>query len=73
MSRAMVVVLVEVEVGDDVPAEAAAEALSPWVDGIEQSVLARGMRAHGVRVTVLPGDCAALAARLESIAPASPA
>lgn len=69
----MVVVLVEVEVGDDVPAEAAAEALSPWVDSIEQSVLARGMRAHGVRVTVLPGDCAALAARLESIAPASPA
>ena len=73
MSRAMVVVLVEVEVGDDVPAEAAAEALAPWVDGIEQSVLTRGMRAHGVRVTVLPGDCAALAARLESIAPASPA
>lgn len=66
MSRAMVVVLVEVEVGE-VPAEAAAEALAPWVDGIEQSVLTRGMRAHGVRVAVLPGDCAALVSRLEAI------
>lgn len=66
--KATVLVLVEVDVGDDVPAEAAAEALAPWVDSIERTVLARGMQARGVRLAVLPGDCAALADRLESLA-----
>ena len=62
--KATALILVELDVAEGVPPEAAAEALAPWADTVERTLLTRGLRALGVRVHVFPGDAAALAEAL---------